>query len=149
VRKVLIVTAASAVGTALLSCSAPRPPVADAPSAPPMAYESRAPVVHAPLPPPVGYASTPPPMIDSPLPLAPDGNSAYARSEPPTAAHMVWHASPRWAAIKKEDRTLVEQDPQAKFKAARAKAAKVGVENLSKEELDGLTLSQLKELRGN
>jgi hypothetical protein len=147
-RKVLIVTITTAIGTALLSCTAPPPPVAYAPSAPPIVYEPLAPVVHAPLPPPVGYASPPPLMINSPPPLAADGNSAYARSEPPTAAHMVWHASPRWAAVKGKDRTLVKQDPQAKFKAAQAKAAKVGVENLSKEDLDGLNLAQLKELRG-
>jgi len=61
---------------------------------------------------------------------------------------MVWHASPRWAAVKGNDRTLVKQDPQARFKAAQAKAAKVGVENLSKEDVDGLSPAQLKELRG-
>ena len=43
---------------------------------------------------------------------------------------------------------MVKQDPQARFKAAQAKAAKVGVENLSKEDVDGLNLAQLKELRG-
>ena len=43
---------------------------------------------------------------------------------------------------------MAKQDPQAKFKAAQAKAAKVGVENLSKEDVDGLNLAQLKELRG-
>jgi hypothetical protein len=135
VRKVLIVTTTAAVGMALLSCTAPRTPVAYAPSASPIAYQRLAPVVHAPLPPPVGYASPPPLMINSPPPLAPDGNSAYARPEPPTADDMGWHASPRWAAVKGKDRTLVKQDPQAKFKAAQAKAAKVGVENLSKEDL--------------
>jgi hypothetical protein len=61
---------------------------------------------------------------------------------------MVWHTSPRWAAVTGKDGTLVTQDPQAKFKAAQAKAAKVGVENLSKEDLDGLNPAQLKELRG-
>jgi hypothetical protein len=64
-------------------------------------------------------------------------------------AHMVWHTSPRWAAVKGKARTsAVKPDPQAKFKAAQAKAAKVGVENLSKEDVDGLNLAQLKELRG-
>ena len=43
---------------------------------------------------------------------------------------------------------LVKQGPQDKFKAAQAKAAKVGVENLSKEDVDGLSPAQLKELRG-
>jgi hypothetical protein len=39
----------------------------------------------------------------------------------------VWHASPRWAAAKGKDRTVVEQNPQAKFKAAQAKSAKPGL----------------------
>jgi hypothetical protein len=42
---------------------------------------------------------------------------------------------------------VIEQDPQAKFKAAQAKAAKVGLENLSEEDVDGLNPAQLKELR--
>jgi hypothetical protein len=61
---------------------------------------------------------------------------------------MVWRTSPRWAAAKGKGRTVVKQDPQAKFKATQEKAAKVGVENLSKEDVDGLSLAQLKELRG-
>jgi hypothetical protein len=113
-----------------------------------MTYEPLAPVVHAPLAPPVGYASTPPQTINSPPPLGSDGSSADGRSEPPTGANMVWHTSPRWAAIMGNDRTVIEQDPQAKFKAAQAKAAKVGVENLSDEDLDGLNPTQVKELRG-
>jgi hypothetical protein len=43
---------------------------------------------------------------------------------------------------------LVKQGPQDKFKAAQAKAAKVGVENLSEEDVDGLNPAQLKELWG-
>ena len=44
--------------------------------------------------------------------------------------------------------SAVEQESQAKFKAAQAKAAKVGVENLTKDDIDGLNDAQLKELRG-
>jgi hypothetical protein len=36
----------------------------------------------------------------------------------------------------------------AKFIAAQAKAAKVGVENLTKEDIDGLSDTQVKQLRG-
>jgi hypothetical protein len=61
---------------------------------------------------------------------------------------MVWRTSPRWAAVKGKERTAAEQDPQTKFNAAKAKAAKVGVENLSTEDVEGLSLAQLKELRG-
>ena len=42
----------------------------------------------------------------------------------------------------------VEQELVVKFKAAQAKATKVGVENLTKEDIDGLSSAQLKELRG-
>lgn len=146
-RKVVRVAATTVVGLTLLSCTARRQPVDYAPPPPPVVYAPPAPVVHAPLPPPGGYASAPPPMINSPRPL-PYGNSPHARSEPPTAARMVWRTSPRWAAVKEKDRTVVKQDPQAKFEAAKAKATKVGVENLSKEDVDGLSLAQLKELRG-
>jgi hypothetical protein len=63
-----------------------------------------------------------------------------------------WHASPRWAEIKGED-ALVDcdaacLDPHAKFKAAKSKATKVGVENLSEDDVKGLTPAQLRELRG-
>ena len=36
----------------------------------------------------------------------------------------------------------------AKFKAAQERAAKVGVENLTKKDIDGLSYEQIKELRG-
>jgi hypothetical protein len=39
-------------------------------------------------------------------------------------------------------------DPSAKFKAAKTKAAKVGIENLSDEDVKGLSRAQLRELRG-
>ena len=123
-RKALRVTATTAVGMTLLSCTAPPPPVVYTP---------------------------PPPVVYAPPPLAPYGKSNYARSETPPqpTAHMVWRTSKRWAAVKTGARTsAVGQDSQAKFKAAQAKAAKVGVENLTKDDIDGLNVAQLKELRG-
>jgi hypothetical protein len=39
-------------------------------------------------------------------------------------------------------------DPQAKFKAAKSKAKKVGVENLSEEDVEGLSPAQIRDLRG-
>jgi hypothetical protein len=54
---------------------------------------------------------------------------------------------PRRAAVKGGVRTsVVRQDSQAKFKGAQAKAAKVGIENLTKEDMDGLNYAQLKQL---
>jgi hypothetical protein len=54
-------------------------------------------------------------------------------------------------AMKQEkcDQTSVEQDSNAKFKAAEAKAKKLGgVQNLTQEDIEGLTYDQIKELRG-
>jgi hypothetical protein len=62
---------------------------------------------------------------------------------------MVWRASPHRAAVKGGVRTsAVRQDSQAKFKGAQAKATKVGVENLTKEHMDGLNYARLKQLGG-
>jgi hypothetical protein len=137
VRKVLAVTAITAVGTALLSCTASQPPLADASPTPPIVYGARASVVHAPLPPPVGYAS-PAPLINAPMPLASYGNPPNERAEPQTAAPQVWRASPRWAAVRGKGCIVVEQNPQAKF----------AVENCAKEDVDELTSVQLNEPRG-
>jgi hypothetical protein len=62
-------------------------------------------------------------------------------------AHLTYRA-----AVKKKTHTsatsTAKPDPLAKFKAAQAKAAKVGVENLTKEDIEGLTSAQITELRG-
>ena len=42
----------------------------------------------------------------------------------------------------------VGQDAEAKFKAAQAKAKLGGVHTLTKEDIDGLSPEQIKELRG-
>ena len=42
----------------------------------------------------------------------------------------------------------VEQAREAKFKAAQEKAKREGVNSLTREDIDGLTPEQLKELRG-
>jgi hypothetical protein len=43
---------------------------------------------------------------------------------------------------------VVGQEAEVKFKAAQAKAAKVGVENLTERDIDGLSFEQIKQLRG-
>jgi hypothetical protein len=118
VRKVLVVTATTAVGMALISCS--EPPAVYSPTTSRMAYEPSARIARAPLPPPVGYASG-------------TGN-AREGSEPKATPPGEWRSSPRWAAVKGQDCVVVEQDPRAKF--AAAEAAKVKVGNCSKEDLD-------------
>jgi hypothetical protein len=42
----------------------------------------------------------------------------------------------------------VEQKSEAKFRAAQAKAEKLGVHTLTKKDIDGLSREQLKQLRG-
>jgi hypothetical protein len=48
----------------------------------------------------------------------------------------------------REDSGTVEQEGEAKFKAAEAKAKREGVEALTGEDIDGLSLEQIKKLRG-
>ena len=73
------------------------------------------------------------------------GKSTYARSEttPQSDGHMMLRSSPRRAAVKTKS-----PDPDAKFKAVQAKAEKIGVENLTKDDIAGLSFAQLKLLRG-
>jgi hypothetical protein len=102
------------------------------------------------------YAQAPqvirPPAYAPPRP-APYGRSTYAGAEPPPQGNsMVWRSSPRWATTKKKPVTKTvkapQPDPQAKFKAAQAKAAEVGVENLTQADIAGLSVDEIKLLRG-
>ena len=133
-----------AVGLALLSC-APRPRVVYAPPYP---------VVYAPSLPPADYRHQPSPPTYARRRAVSFGASTYAEPEvrPQAGSQMVRRASPSRAAVKKKTHTTAtsaaKPDPLAKFKAARAKAAKVGVENLTKEDIEGLTSAQITELRG-
>jgi hypothetical protein len=136
-RKILVLMATTAVGMASLSCTAPQPSAVSSATTTPMVNEPSAPVVRAPLSPPAGYAS-PPPLINSPTPLAPYANSPNEGPEPQTAAHGAWRASPRWAAVKGEGCIVVEQDPKAKF-GDQEEEGKFRVENCSKEDIDDLT----------
>jgi hypothetical protein len=109
-RKVLVVTAITAVGMALLSCS--EPPAVSSPTTNRLVYEPSARIARTPLPPP-----------------------EHDEASEPKATAEGWLASPRWAAVKGQDCIVVEQDAQAKF-AAQAEAAKVKVGDCSKEDLD-------------
>jgi hypothetical protein len=122
VRKMLVVTATTAVGMALLACSGPRPSAVYSATTSPMVYDPSARVARAPLSPPVGYASPP---RNSPTPLASYGHSANEGAEPQAAAPGDWRASPRWAAVKGKGCIVVEQE-----------TAKAKVENCSKEDVD-------------
>jgi len=58
--------------------------------------------------------------------------------QPPTNASVPSH----------EGSNTVEQEREAKFKAAEAKAKREGVEALTSEDIDGVSLEQIKKLRG-
>jgi hypothetical protein len=144
VRQVFRFTATTAICLAIVSC-APRPRVVYATPPYPVVYAPSSPVLRAYRPPPARYMHA-----RSPVPYPPGRGVRYGKSTPPQAgSQAVWHSSPRSAAVKKKTRTSgAKLDPSAKFKAAQAKAAKVGVENLKKEDIDGLTSAQITELRG-
>jgi hypothetical protein len=62
---------------------------------------------------------------------------------------LVWRASPRWATVKRGASTrAVKKDPEAKFKAAQAKAEKLGVHTLTEQDIAGLTPEQITQIRG-
>lgn len=89
----------AALGAALAGCGTPRNDVAAA--NPPVAYEPQGRVDRAPLPPPPGgNAASEPGTAPTP---------AGAGNEP--GSRMIWQPSPRWAAIKGNDK--LEGDPGA------------------------------------
>lgn len=49
---------------------------------------------------------------------------------------------------KAECRDSVETGAESKFKAAQAKAEKVGVQKLTRDDIEGLSFEQIKQLRG-
>ena len=59
-------------------------------------------------------------------------------------------AEPPPLPVRKPQKALdvVGQEAEVKFKAAQAKAAKAGVENLTERDIDGLSFEQIKQLRG-
>ena len=156
-RKVVHVTAVAAAGLVLLACNRPpeRQAVAYAPLPPAQTY-GNASYAHAGMPPalpprtyggaPYGRADVPPQV---PPPHAND-DASYERADvPQQEQRLVWKSSPRWATVKGEaNAPAVKRVSQTKFKDAQAKAAEVGVENLTGEDIAGLTPAQIKQLRG-
>jgi len=59
-------------------------------------------------------------------------------------------AEPPPLPVRKPQKALdvVGQEAEGKFKAAQAKAARVGVENLTERDIEGLSFEQIKQLRG-
>jgi len=177
-RKVVHVTAVAAAGLVLLACNRPpeRQAVAYAPPPPAQTYGNasyaRAAMPPA-LPPPRTYGGAPYGRADVPPQVPPPrayGSAPYGRADvppqvPPPHAYddasngradvpqqeqrLVWKSSPRWATVKGEAKTpAVKRVSPTKFEDAQAKAAEVGVENLTGEDIAGLTPAQIKQLRG-
>jgi hypothetical protein len=156
-RKVVHVTAVAAAGLVLLACNRPpeRQAVAYAPLPSAQTY-GNASYAHAGMPPalpprtyggaPYGRADVPPQV---PPPHAYDDSSNGRADVPQQEQRLVWKSSPRWATVKGEaNAPAVKRVSQTKFKDAQAKAAEVGVENLTGEDIAGLTPAQIKQLRG-
>ena len=127
-RKVLIVTATTAVGMGLISCS--EPAAVYSPASSRMVYEPLTQIARAPLPPPVGYTSE---AGNAPKPLVPYGGTTDEGSKPKATTPGEWRSSPRWAAVKGQGCIVVEQDAHANFAPAEAAKQKVG--NCSKNDL--------------
>ncbi len=84
-----------------------------------------------------GYGPPPPrphPRLKPPAPRA----ARQTHAVPLPARNPAKAAAPASAA----------QNGEAKFKAAQAKARRAGVENLTQEDIEGLSVAQLKQLRG-
>jgi hypothetical protein len=156
-RKVVHVTAVAAAGLVLLACNRPpeRQAVAYAPLPPAQTYGNGS-YAHAEMPPalpprtyggaPYGRADVPPQV---PPPHADDGASYERADVPQQDQRLVWKSSPRWATVKGEaNAPAIKRVSQTKFKDTQAKAAEVGVENLTGEDIAGLTPAQIKQLRG-
>jgi hypothetical protein len=163
-RKVLRIMAVAAAGLTLLACNRPPQPPREAVYSPPPAQTyGNAPYAHGDMPPaprpqtyggaPYGRADIPPQISPAPRPQT-YGGAPYGRADvSEQEQRLVWKSSPRWATIKRNakreaDTGTAKHEAQSKLKLAQAKAAKVGVENLTGDDIDGLTPEELKQLRG-
>jgi hypothetical protein len=77
-------------------------------------------------------------------------NCAYPRSNKPphTAANGRQPGLARSTTAKTGTLTGAEQKAEVKFKAAQAKTKRDGVQTLTREDIDGLSYEQIKQLRG-
>ena len=147
--KVLRVTITAAVGMALLSCTAPPVQGNGAAISFGIAGFDIGAILGSVLTPAEAYLLPPPPSVIPRRTRKSYRDYSHARSKAPSPVAAY---GPRPGAKQSTPAKIrtgnVEQELEAKFKSAQAKATKVGVENLSKEDIDGLSSAQLKELRG-
>ena len=147
--KVLRVTITAAVGMALLSCTAPPMQGNGAAISFGIAGFDIEAILGSVLAPAEAYVLPPPHPVIPRRTRKSYSDHSYARSKTPSpvAAYGPRPGAKQSTPVKIRTDN-VEPELVVKFKAAQAKATKVGVENLTKEDIDGLSSAQLKELRG-
>jgi hypothetical protein len=92
-------------------------------------------------------------VVYGPMPRTPRGygERAYPRprvATPPTAHRQAPPPARPKAAKKEAPRVAVAQKSDVKFKAAQAKAKRDGVHTLTQKDIEGLSVAQLKQIRG-
>ena len=147
--KVLRVTIVAAVGMALLSCAAPPAQENGAAISFGIAGFDIEAILGSVLAPAEAYVFPPPHPVIPRRTRKSYSDRSYPRSKTPSpvAAYGLRPGAKQSTPVKIRSDN-VEPELVVKFKAAQAKATKVGVENLTKEDIDGLSSAQLKELRG-
>ena len=85
----------------------------------------------------------PEPTAERPVPPLPSKKPEQSPSATPASV-----PSREDSGTVEEDFGTGEQEREAKFRAAEAKAKREGVEALTSEDIDGLSLEQIKKLRG-
>jgi hypothetical protein len=151
-RQVLRVTITAAFGMALLSCTAPPRQVNGAAFSFRIAgFDDVEAILDSVLAPSKAYVLPP---LSSVVPRQTRKSySANLNSRPKTPSPMLAHGPRPGPTLSKTVRTevlagAVEQKSEAKFKAAQAKAQRDGVETLTQKDIEGLSLEQIKQLRG-
>lgn len=85
--------------------------------------------------------------VKPPQPVSSAPESTKASSAEPSAP-LPQRKPERPSIDSREGSNTVDQEREAKFKAAEAKAKREGVDSLTSEDIEGLSPEQLKELRG-
>jgi hypothetical protein len=87
--------------------------------------------------------------VKLPKPVSTVPTKATSAEPPPSLPQRKPEQPPTNASVpSREGSDTVEQEREAKFKAAEAKAKREGVDSLTSEDIEGLSPEQLKELRG-
>jgi hypothetical protein len=87
--------------------------------------------------------------VKPPKPVSTVPTKATSAEPPPSLPQRKPEQPPTNASVpSREGSDTVEQEAEAKFKAAEAKAKREGVDALTREDIEGLSPEQLKQLRG-